>query len=74
MGNNRVAAVREALHGRFRRTAIAEQSRRRTPPEEQPPVSELPDVDREYRQSAAVSRNVVLFVASPKKTAMLSGS
>lgn len=54
MGKKRVAAVREALAGRFRRAAINEPSRSRIPVADQPPVSELLDVDREYRESAAV--------------------
>lgn len=52
-GLNRVRGVRESLAGRFRRGA---QLARPQPKVNQPPVSELLDVDREYRQKAQAGR------------------
>lgn len=49
-GAVRVRAVRESLAGRFRRYARPPQQARAQPPADQPPVSELLDVDREYYQ------------------------
>jgi hypothetical protein len=52
MGRKRVQAVQETLRGRFRRPLAA-----RPPPSHpavaEPPVQEILDVDREYRQKAA---------------------
>ena len=50
MGENRVRAVRESLAGRFRRDRRGAESLRALAPE--PPVSELLDVDAEYRRKA----------------------
>ena len=54
MGAKRVQAVREALAGRFHRVPSADATPARREPElsEPPPVQELLDVDREYRQLA----------------------
>jgi hypothetical protein len=55
MGPKRIQAVRETLAGRF------QQRRRTTPtdvvrPTDEPPVAELLEIDREYRQRAAVDQ------------------
>jgi len=54
MGAKRVQAVREALAGRFRQapTAPGASPRRECELRELPPIQELLDVDREYRQLA----------------------
>lgn len=54
MGDKRVRAVREALAGRFRQASSAEAmaARREPEPVEPPPLEELLDVDRQYRQLA----------------------
>lgn len=52
-GLNRVRGVRESLAGRFRRGAQLARSQSKV---NQPPVSELLDVDREYRQKAQAGR------------------
>jgi len=54
MGAKRVQAVREALAGRFRQapTAPGTSPRRERELREPPPIQELLDVDREYRQLA----------------------
>lgn len=57
MGEKRVRAVRESLAGRFRRREQDEQ-RKRMQPLYEPPVSELLDVDSEYRRLAAADRLV----------------
>lgn len=54
MGAVRVRGVREALAGRFRRELHPGQPRRT--PSEEPPIAELLDVDREYREKAARGR------------------
>jgi DNA polymerase (family 10) len=54
MGAARVRGVHEALAGRFRRTVPP--APRHLSPSEQPPVAELLDVDREYREQAALGR------------------
>ncbi len=64
MGNKRVAAVRESLAGRFRRPPQGQISQARKSQDEQPPVSELLDIDREYRQSAEQGR---LTMIAPKR-------
>jgi hypothetical protein len=51
-GRGRIRAVRESLAGRFRRTYAPEGIATRQTAS-QPPVSELLDVDREYRRRAA---------------------
>lgn len=55
-GRRRVRAVRESLAGRFRRDGKAVYPARRFTATGQPPVSELLDVDREYRKRAAAGR------------------
>jgi hypothetical protein len=58
MGVRRVQAVRESLSGRFRRGPARPESaaRARPRPSDEPPVVELLDVDREYREKAAAGR------------------
>jgi len=51
MGKKRIRGIREALAGRFRRPPISACSSDGTPAKE-PPISQLLDVDREYRQKA----------------------
>jgi hypothetical protein len=55
MGPKRIRAVREALAGRFRRTARSTPERR-PPPSDEPPVAELLDVDQQYRLLAQLGR------------------
>jgi Holliday junction resolvasome RuvABC DNA-binding subunit len=55
MGAKRVRAVRESLAGRFRRRPQVPEARGR-PQSAQPPVSELLDIDEEYRRKAAADR------------------
>lgn len=54
MGGKRVRAVREALAGRFRQISSANPMPARREPElgKPPPLEELLDIDREYRQLA----------------------
>jgi len=52
MGRKRVQAVQETLRGRFRQPLTAPAGRSR-PALGEPPVAEILDVDREYRQKAA---------------------
>jgi len=54
MGDKRIRAVREALAGRFRQVAAGEAtpSRRPAEPLESPPLDELLDIDRQYREQA----------------------
>ncbi|MCU0981484.1 MAG: helix-hairpin-helix domain-containing protein [Pirellulaceae bacterium] len=54
MGGKRVQAVREALAGRFRQGSSPHPAPARREPErvEPPPLEELLDIDREYRQLA----------------------
>jgi hypothetical protein len=53
-GMKRVRAVRESLAGRFRwRPQVPASRMRRQPDADMPPVSELLDIDREYRERAA---------------------
>lgn len=56
MGRKRIQAVRESLAGRFRRRPAVPEARRKAPPAEQPPLDELLDVDREYRQLAKAGK------------------
>jgi hypothetical protein len=51
LGRRRIQMIRESLAGRFRRGPRPE-GPGRAEPTEQPPVSELLDVDQEYRQKA----------------------
>ena len=53
MGPARVRAVREALAGRFQRRARLPPATAAASAEPEPPVGELLDVDREYRERAA---------------------
>ena len=52
MGEKRLQAVREALAGRFRSSAAADRPPLQLPADTSIPVSELLDIDREYRQAA----------------------
>lgn len=55
MGRRRIRLIRESLAGRFRRRPrVAELNR--SPQRDQPPVAELLDVDREYREKAQSGR------------------
>ena len=56
MGRKRIRAVRESLAGRFRRRPRIPEAPRRHPRADQPPVAELLDIDREYREKAAADR------------------
>ncbi len=51
MGTKRVQGVRESLAGRFRRGGVSEPTDFPAPSDE-PPVAELLDIDREYRERA----------------------
>jgi hypothetical protein len=64
MGNKRIAAVRESLAGRFRRPAASPVASSPKTKTEQPPVSELLDIDREYRQMASQGK---LTMIAPKR-------
>ena len=56
MGPKRVRAVRESLAGRFHRGAERPENIAPPPPEDQPPVEELLDIDRQYRDLAERDR------------------
>ncbi|HEX6963122.1 MAG TPA: helix-hairpin-helix domain-containing protein [Lacipirellula sp.] len=57
MGQKRIRAVRESLAGRFNRGAERPEGvSPPAPPEEQPPVEELLDIDRQYRDLAERDR------------------
>jgi putative hydrolase len=56
MGQKRIRAVRESLAGRFHRGADRPKSVAAPLPDDQPPVEELLDVDRQYRDLAARDR------------------
>jgi hypothetical protein len=56
MGTRRVQAVRESLSGRFRRGPARPETRPQPLGVDEPPVTELLDVDREYREKAAANR------------------
>lgn len=56
MGQKRIRAVRESLAGRFNRGAERPEGVSPPPPEEQPPVEELLDIDRQYRDLATRDR------------------
>jgi hypothetical protein len=56
MGPKRVRAVRESLAGRFNRAAERPKDIKPLPPEDQPPVDELLDIDRHYRDLAERDR------------------
>ena len=64
MGKKRIAAVRESLAGRFHRSAVSSVSLAPKTKNEQPPVSELLDIDREYRQMASQGK---LTMIAPKR-------
>jgi hypothetical protein len=55
MGRKRLSAIRDSLAGRFRRRPRVPESRAPVP-KEQPPVAELLDIDREYRDKAKRGR------------------
>jgi putative hydrolase len=61
MGQKRIRAVRESLAGRFNRGAERPQDVAPLPPEDQPPVEHLLDIDRQYRDLA--DRDRLLRVA-----------
>jgi Holliday junction resolvasome RuvABC DNA-binding subunit len=56
MGRKRLQGVRESLAGRFRRRPQVPERPRVEQRAEQPPVAELLDIDREYREKAAADR------------------
>jgi hypothetical protein len=56
MGVKRLRAVREALAGRFRRRPRIPEATRHAHAADEPPVEELLDIDREYREKAAADR------------------
>ena len=56
MGQRRVQAVRESLAGRFQMAGTASKPRPESPAENEPPVAELLEIDREYRAKAAADR------------------
>jgi hypothetical protein len=56
MGRRRVRAVRESLAGRLHRAADPVQRRRHGPARDEPPVADLLDVDREYREKARAGK------------------
>ncbi len=65
LGRKRIQGIREALAGRFRRRPRVPESRRARPtPMDIPPVEELLDVDREYRDKAAKGR---LLTIAPRR-------
>jgi len=64
MGQKRVRAVRESLAGRFNRGASRPENVTQLPPEDQPPVEHLLEIDRQYRDLA--DRDRLLRVA-PRK-------
>jgi hypothetical protein len=59
-----VAAVRESLAGRFRRPPITRVAPPSQPSVHEPTVSELLDIDREYRQLASQGK---LIMIAPKR-------
>lgn len=58
MGPKRIQAVRETLAGRFHQSRRADHRRTVSPPADEPHVSELLDVDAEYRRLADRDRLV----------------
>jgi hypothetical protein len=56
MGPRRVQAVRESLAGRFRRPPVMPERLRPPRAPDEPPVADILDVDREYREKAAARR------------------
>lgn len=58
MGQRRVQAVRESLAGRFRQSAPSSRSQPKSLQAEadEPPIAELLEIDREYREKAAADR------------------
>jgi len=55
MGRKRIQAIQEVLRGRFRRPLAAPRAAPQ-PAVSEPPVSEILDVDREYRKKAATGQ------------------
>ncbi len=53
IGRGRLRAVRESLAGRFRRRPGVPVARQHRPADDEPPVAEILDVDREYREKSA---------------------
>ena len=64
MGRKRVLSVVECLSGRGRRTTPAPPPRDRDLAEEFPPIAELLDVDREYREKASAGK---LLMIAPRR-------
>ncbi len=64
MGRGRIRGVRESLAGRFRRGPRIPAARRIRLPGREPPVAELLDVDREYREKA---RRKALPLIAPRR-------
>ncbi len=56
MGRKRIQAIQESLAARLYRSAAPAPVARPMPPEDEPPVEELLDVDREYREKAAAGK------------------
>jgi DNA polymerase (family 10) len=56
MGAKRLRSIRESLAGRLRRRPDIPVSVQPRPPTQPPPVAELLDIDREYREKAAAGR------------------
>jgi putative hydrolase len=56
LGPKRIRGIREALAGRFRRRPVLPASPPTQPTARQPPLAELLDIDREYREKAEVGR------------------
>jgi putative hydrolase len=56
MGQKRIRAVRESLAGRFNRGAERPQDVTPLPPDDQPPVEHLLEIDRQYRDLATRDR------------------
>jgi hypothetical protein len=56
MGAKRIRGIREALAGRFRRRPAVPSIPQPQPASQQPPLAELLDIDREYREKAKAGR------------------
>jgi hypothetical protein len=69
-GAKRIRGVRESLAGRFRRRPQTPE-RPRTPPDDEPPVSELLDIDAEYRRKARQLPHIAPRRFNPTREAWL---
>jgi len=56
LGQKRICGIRESLAGRFRRGPALPVATRQRTATDQPPVAELLDVDREFREKAVAGR------------------